>query len=66
MSCEHFWLPHHGTLFRYVFCGHCHERRRVRFAPMADDESIADALGDAIDRGVIPNHEVTWKGQRLR
>jgi hypothetical protein len=33
---------------------------------MTDHASITEALGDAIDRGVIPSEDVTWKGRRLR
>lgn len=66
MSCKHFWLPHHGRLFRYVSCGRCFERRRVKWAPADDYQSIPQALGEAIDRGIINADEVSWKGQRVR
>lgn len=66
MTCKHFWLPARGTLFCYVFCGHCDARRRVKLALWRHYDTIGEALGDAIDRGVIPSHEVIWKGDRLR
>lgn len=65
-ECAHLWLPHHGRLFRYVVCGRCHERRRVKWAPTDDYQSIGEALGEAIDRGIIPAHEVLWRGTRIR
>lgn len=65
-GCPHLWLPHHGRLFRSVICGRCFERRRVKWAPGDDYQTITDALGEAIDRGIIPAHEVLWRGQRLR
>jgi hypothetical protein len=61
--CPHLWLPKRGAVYRYVFCGRCHETRRVcrrwgRPAPL----TIAAALREAIDENVVPADEVRWNG----
>lgn len=67
MTCKHFWLPHRTTLFRWVFCGRCFERRRVKFAPFKPPlDTVPDALGEAIDLGVLGPRDVHWKGKYLR
>lgn len=64
MSCTHLWLPHQGAFFRYVFCGRCRERRRVKWAPVKSHPCVADALDEAVERGVLPAEEVTWRGRQ--
>lgn len=67
MTCDHFWMPSHGTLWRSVCCGRCGETRRVRLRWTAPEpRTTGEALADAIDRGVIANEDVLWGGQRLR
>lgn len=67
MTCEHFWLPFYGQIWRSVTCPRCGETRRVRLRwRHPQPHTNAEALGEAIDRGVIDNNEVTWGGQRLR
>lgn len=67
MTCDHFWLPKQGILWRNVWCGHCDEVRRVRRRwTGSEPRTTADALAEAIDRDVIANEDVYWGGQRLR
>ena len=65
--CRHFWLPKQGRLFRYVVCTHCEAKRRVRFRLFGTEPvTIKDALGEAVDRRVLLNDEVTWGGGPVR
>jgi hypothetical protein len=67
MDCEHFWLPSHTLLWRSVTCAHCSQIRRVRLQWLHPVPATnGEALGEAIDRGVLDNDEVTWGGRRLR
>jgi hypothetical protein len=67
MTCDHFWLPKQGTIWRSVWCGRCGEMRRVRRRwTGSEPRTAAEALAEAIDRDVIANEDVVWGGQRLR
>ncbi len=68
MTCgSHLWLPERGRIWRNVVCGRCRERRHVAFKwARPEPRTCAEALIEAIDRGVIGNTEVLWGGARLR
>jgi hypothetical protein len=67
MTCQHLWLPSQRKFWRCVTCTRCGETRHVRWRwRRPEPRTNGQALGEAIDRGVIDNDEVTWGGQRLR
>jgi hypothetical protein len=67
VTCQHCWIATRGHIWRTVTCGQCFEVRRVRPRwrhPVP--HTTGEGLGEAIDRGVISNDEVTWRGRHLR